>query len=345
MDDLISDRWNKFVLSITKYAEYPRNYVHFCSEGRRHNIWEDKTAKAYCLRDFLPFLPKGVMLFISSPMNTPSLFHLPAMTLANEMQNTSMISVFLDWGEEGYKNDYDFSEYIENILMPAYAAVSNRFGLPVYLMGHHLGSIAACSLSVLLTNEDRPAGTVLMSMPWDFRDYTHTEQNALDQILIAYILQKLEGEEQFSFLLQILLNCFYPGRMLKKICDFASEPDQDKKELFVQIFDWLCDTRRLPKKLVMQFVLDWFRQNSILKKEFYVCGQLLDPRRIMNSVLLINPLRDRVVPYASSKKFVRQLRDCSLLSPDTGFFGIFTDEKANEMFANGFKSWIMKTGI
>jgi hypothetical protein len=347
VDELISKRWSKFVLSITKYAEYPRNYVRFCSKERRHNVWEDKTAKAYCLKDFLPFLPKGVMLFISSPMNTSSLFHLPAMTLANEMQNTSMISVFLDWGEEGYKHDYDFSEYVENILMPAYVAVSNRFGLPVYLMGHHMGSIAACSLSVLLKNDDKakPAGTVLMSMPWDFRDYTRTEQNALDQILIAYILQKLEKGEQFSFLLQILLNCFYPGKIFKKICNFADETDQDKKELFVQIFDWLCDTRRLSKKFAMQFVLDWFKKNSIINKELYVCGQLLDPRRIMNPVLLINPLQDKVVPYTSSKKFIRQLRDCSLLSPDTGFFGVFVDEKANEMFADGFRSWIIKTGI
>jgi poly(3-hydroxyalkanoate) synthetase len=346
--DTMSQKWGQFFSGIFKYENYSRKYKDFYSYERKCQFWENKSAKVYCYKDDLPFNPKGVALFIPSLMNSPSLFHIPVKNFAKEIQKVSFIPVFFDWGEEGHKNNYDFSGYVEEILMPAYMAVHNRFGLPIYLIGHYIGAIAACALSVLLRNEQkklaRPAGSILLAMPWDFGCYPRSERKFLSKIAQIHVEQSLHRQSRCSWLLQILLNGFYPEKIFKDFCWFDKEIKNKEAEYFVQVWDWLNDTRLLSDKFLMQCLGDWFRDNNLVKKKLYVCGQTIDPKLIKHPVLVVNPLNDKIVPYASIRKFVRKLREVVCLFPNIGFLEFFAGEGAQADPVSPCVDWIKKHG-
>ncbi len=341
VEGCVQERFEKFIHGVVKYQKFNRDYKNFDKEQDRVPFWSSGSASVYGYKTLWPFTPKAIAFFISAPMNNPSIFHLPANNFAKHLLKLSILPIFLDWGKHTHKENYDMTGYIEHILMPAYKTVYEQFKLPIYTFGYCLGGVLTNILSVLLKDSQiRPAGSVLMATPWNFRCYQPSEQQLIDRFITKYAKNVSLSIQELNGLLKKLLSSLQAGTVINKFSKFADEENEKKIELFVQVEDWINDLRPLSEKFFSECLMNFFKENRLFNKKLYINNQLIDSDFVNHSVFIITPTKDKIVPFNASDGLVGIDADVTAVRPNVGHVGFMVGSRSEEEFVFPCMSWL-----
>lgn len=316
----ISQQLENFVKGVYAYRTYPAQVA----ESDNTIVWHKGTTR---LRRFSA-QGKPVLL-IPSLVNRWHILDLdPDISLIRALIHAGYAPFVVDWDSPGdQEKSFDLEDYINRL-----KDILGFLDDPLQVIGYCMGGTLALALAVLEPKKVKSLS--LLASPWDF--HTGRWKDLLNPKYIEGLLpllEKFEGESIPSLVLQSLFFWLDPWSGFNKFRDFTSlDRDSDKARRFVLTEHWLNDGVALSTPLALQCLLRWYMMNDPAQGRWRVSNIPIEPKRIECPTLLIQPLRDKIVPPESSMILRHQIREITLETPDTGHIGMIAGSRSSETY-------------
>ena len=245
----------------------------------------------------------------------------------------------LDWGDPGAaEKAFSVGDYVAGPLQAALAALCDRHGGPVHLVGYCMGGNLALAAALLYPHHVRTLA--LLATPWDF----HAERGsaawllepggAIDQTVAAL------GELPVD-LLQAFFASFDPLLAARKFRAFAAmPPDSAAAEDFVALEDWLNDGVPLAGPVARECFVRWYGDNEPGTGRWTVAGTRIDPARLACPAFVVLPGDDRIVPPRSASALAAALPSPRVHAPAAGHVGMVVGGAAGAALWAPLQDWL-----
>ena len=165
-----------------------------------------------------------------------------------------------------------------------------------------------------------------------------SEQDINDLI---YAFGNLPGEFMSS-----IFQAMTPIRSMTKYnLDLLQIASNDDKLLnFLRMEKWLADRPNHPGAAARQWLIDLYKENSLVKGEFELEGELLDLKNITMPVLNIYAQKDHIIPPLCSTALSKHVgsKDYTELSLSGGHVGVYVSSKSQGIVGDGIYDWLIK---
>jgi polyhydroxyalkanoate synthase len=246
----------------------------------------------------------------------------------------------VDWGEPGpAERDFTLTDYIAGPLDRAMAAVLDRAGGRVAVVGYCMGGLLALALALR-----RPADTAalaLLATPWDFQAGQSAQAQLLGE-LGTWLPRFLGPAEPLPLsVIQFLFLMLDPFLAERKFVRFAAlDPDGAAARAFVALEDWINDGVPLARNVAVECLQSWYGGNAPACGEWLVAGQPVLPENLRAPALIVLPRRDRIVPPLSAEPLSAAIPDAEILRPPFGHIGMMASAAAPASVWQPIAHWL-----
>lgn len=238
----------------------------------------------------------------------------------------------LDWGNLTEDEcGSTFSNLVTKRLAPALQFVTEATKQKPSLIGYCLGGNFACALAAL--NRGKISKLVLLAAPWDF----HHPDNMLKDLLLAQKKTlKDRSREDKALTTEYLQSLFIQTDLkqsAKKYANFGkNDPSSEIAKHFVATEDWVNGGQPIPAKLIQDIVTLFYKDNVTMKNNWALAdGTAINVQDITAPALVMAPIKDNIVPYATSSAIRPFLSNAQLIDINTGHIGMLVGSKAKEI--------------
>jgi polyhydroxyalkanoate synthase subunit PhaC len=246
----------------------------------------------------------------------------------------------LDWGTPGAdEKAFSIVDYIDGPVKASLAAVCERHGGPVHLVGYCMGGNLA--LAAALRYPDYVGSLALLATPWDF----HAERGNAAGLLSpgGPVEQTIAEMDSLPVdLLQAFFASLDPLLAARKFRAFAAlAADDPAREDFVALEDWLNDGVPLAGPVAHECFVDWYGENLPGQGAWAVAETLIDPRALQCPAFVVLPDNDRLVPPGSARALADRLPDPTIYAPTAGHIGMVVGRKAETGLWAPLRDWLI----
>ena len=260
------------------------------------------------------------LLIVPSLINKSDILDItPARSLCNFLKQEH--NVFLiDWEspEKEHKNlDLD---YYTKIIIEYMKFLVTNYQNKVTVIGHCFGGNLATAATIFCS--DVIEKLVLISTPWDF-----SKMSYLSTLPPANYFGNIDLVP--ADFISMYFNGVNFDKIVQKYIEFYTNPPKnDELELFMLIEKWANYGINLSLKVFEQIYLDFIRQNKILKNEWQVLGEMIDPHEITCKTLIIVGNSDKIVPKEASLAFKNYFQNLQIIETNSGHIGVIVSKNA-----------------
>jgi polyhydroxyalkanoate synthase len=245
----------------------------------------------------------------------------------------------LDWDAPGpAERAFTLTDYVLR-QERAMAAVRAATGKAPILLGYCMGGTLTTATAA--RHPGAVAGMIALAAPWDF----HADQAAQARLLgaayaaMAPLVDAL-GEMPVD-IIQSLFAALDPTLALRKFTRFAAlAPDAEEAQRFVALEDWLNDGIGLVANVARECMLGWYGRNTPAAGCWEIAGAPIRPQRITLPTLHVIPMKDRIVPPASSDALALIIPDAERWTPSLGHVGMMASVGAPRSLWRPLAGWI-----
>lgn len=314
----------------------------------REVIW---TLNKTRLIRYQPVLPasqrhKLPLLLVFALMNRPSILDLrPENSYVQYMLHQGYDLYLLDWGIPGPEDkDLKFDDYVLDYLNRAVRKLKSFAGVEEFsMLGWCIGAIlSTCYAS--LRPDDGLRNLILLTAPLDYSNP--------DMTFARWIKEP-------NFNVDLVLETFgnMPGQMmdagarvLKPVENYISNYlrlwDNLDKPAAVQAWQamntWVNDNIPMAGGAFRQLVTDLYRHDRLIKGEWVLRGERVDPANIKANLLTIIAEADHITPPCMSKTIIDRVssKDKTLHYIHGGHIGIMIGSSANRVTWPYMNDWL-----
>ncbi len=246
----------------------------------------------------------------------------------------------VDWGAPGpEERGFALTDYIAGRLEAALdQGILDAKEAPVVL-GYCMGGLLALALAS--RRQSDLAGLIVLATPWDFHGESRGRAQLVAASHMAFMPYMLQHGEFPSEGLQALFAGLDPLLACRKFLRFAKlDPESRAAEAFVALEDWLNDGVPLSAPVAAECLIGWYGENQTAKGEWRIAGRPVLPEDVSLPSLCIVPAEDRIVPPKSAQALAARLKQCQILSPQTGHIGMMASARAQSRVWEPIAQWI-----
>ncbi|HZQ25640.1 MAG TPA: alpha/beta fold hydrolase [Terriglobales bacterium] len=313
-------------------------------------IWAVNKTKLY---RYCPVLPREErhrlpLLLVFALMNRPSILDLrPENSYVQYMLRQGYDLYLLDWGIPGPEDkNHKFDDYTLEYLPRAIRKMKSFAGVEEFsMLGWCIGAILATSYAALRP-DDGLRNLILLTAPLDFsnREMTFARWTAEENFNVEAVLEafgNMPGEmmDAGARMLKPVENLV--GNYLR-LWDNMENPNVVKG--WQAMNTWVTDNIPLAGGAFRQLVVDLYRNNRLLKGEWYLRGERVDVRKIKANLLTVIAEADHITPPCMSRTIVDMVgsKDKELYSIPAGHIGIMVGSGANKVTWPHMDNWLAK---
>ncbi len=137
-----------------------------------------------------------------------------------------------------------------------------------------------------------------------------------------------------------------PARSLTKYnLDLIDAAQDDKKLLnFLRMEKWLSDRPHHPGSAARQWLIDFYKENKMIKGEIELSGKKIDLKNITMPVLNVYALKDHIIPPPCSTALGQYVgtKDYTELPLPGGHVGVYVSSKSQGIVGDSVFDWLME---
>ncbi len=279
------------------------------------------------------------VLFVPSLVNRAYVLDLmPGRSLMRWLPGQGFRTLLLDWGWPGEaERQFTLTDYVAGRLERALAAAPG----PVVLAGYCMGGLLA--LAAALRRPDRVRALALLATPWDFHagpDAARRARSAAGLLPGLEVAMEPTGALPVDTI-QSLFAMLDPFGVAQKFRAFARlDPASERAALFVALEDWLNDGVPLPAPVARQCLDGWYGRNEPGRLAWRIAGQVVDPAAWAGPAFVGMPVRDRIVPPASSAAAAGRMAQATTHVAAGGHIGMVAGAGAEAALWQPLAAWL-----
>lgn len=323
----------------------------FCRQNSNPPVvWQSGSSRLFDYGDASKTTPAPPVLVIPSLVNKPYILDLsPENSLMQMLVAAGLRPYLLDWGTpETAESSFGLNAYILSRAMPALNKIHQISGVKIGVLGYCMGGTIAAAMP-LLTNKINCLATI--GAPWDFSNPTGNRL-LLQKIASADNGQKLKeiiqnlshafGNLPFIFL-QSLFAAIDPNQFQSKFLRFSQmDPLSNTAQQFVAIEDWLNDGQPLTGPAADDLLVKWHVQNHIMNGKWRINDTQIDARKITIPGMFACGKSDTIAPSEATLALPKQVKNATLIQPDTGHVGMIVGSKSHEQVILPIANFLLK---
>jgi polyhydroxyalkanoate synthase len=334
------DRGAQWADVINTLAQLPVPEVLEC---QKEVVYQQDKIKLYRYTPLRSKLKRTPLLITFALVNRPYILDLqPDRSLVRVLLESGIDVYLIDWGYPT-RDDHALSldDYILRYLdqcVDFIRTVSEKKSID--LLGVCQGGTMSLCYTALFPKKIRKLVTMITAV--DF----HTKDNTLTALIQDLDVDGLT--QQWGNMPGCLLNQTFfslkplAGHWLKYQRALKEHPHSEKMAHFLRMERWLFDTPDQTGAAFTQYVKQFYQQNLLVRKQFFLGDQIVDLSKITHPVLNIFAAKDEIVPPSASKclkKYIRS-RDYQQLIFAGGHIGIYASRKAQEQIPPQIAQWL-----
>jgi polyhydroxyalkanoate synthase len=266
----------------------------------------------------------------------------PDRSMVKKLLEQGIDLYMIDWGYPSRMDKFiNMSDYINGYMDRCVDFVRQRTGSDKVTL---LGVCQGGTFSIIYTalHQEKVQNLVCVVTPFDF----DTEDGLLniwardmDIDKMVEVLGNVSGD--FMNIGYLMLNPF--RLMFAKYIDFMEHVDNpDFVSNFVRMEKWIFDSPDQAGEAIREFVKYFYQQNLLVKGQFKLDGQLVDPKKITVPVLNIYAQYDHLVPPAASEPLLKAVgsKDKEEICLPSGHIGIFVSSKSQRLLCPSMGKWL-----
>jgi poly(3-hydroxyalkanoate) synthetase len=301
-------------------------------------VWQEGGSR---LLDYGGQEGEPAVLFIPSLVNRAYVLDLaPGRSMMRWLAKCGVRPLLLDWGwPETRERRFTLTDYVAGRLERALIAASALADGPVILAGYCMGGTLAVAAAA--RRPDLIRALALLAAPWDF----HAAGKDLPVQLAGWV-PALEPALAVSQalpvdLIQAMFALLDPWGVADKYRAFARlDPASERAHLFVALEDWLNDGVPLAAPVARECLTGWYGANAPARGDWQIAGLPIDPAALRVPVLVVAPLRDRIVPPESARPLSDLILGATLLTPQAGHIGMAAGPRAQTVLWQPLLEWL-----
>lgn len=246
----------------------------------------------------------------------------------------------IDWDEpEEEELSFGVADYVERRLVPAMQACRRFSSRKPHVFGYCMGG--ALALAAAARHQHLMQSLILLATPWDF-DVPLYERSSVPEAMRPMLAHWIEAQP--SFPAEWLDAMFYlsdPWRVHRKFRQLPKRTSQSAAyKLMLAVEDWVHDGVALSPRVASECLVDWGMDNGLKRGSFLWRGRALKPESIEIPTLVISPLKDQVVPHASSEPLAATLGNGYTYSPHAGHVSLLVGKQREAMLYDPLEEWL-----
>ena len=316
----------------------------------RQVIWSLNKTKLYRYQPILPEEKrhKLPLLLVFALMSRPSILDLrPQNSYVQYMLRQGYDVYLMDGGIPGPEDkNLKFDDYVLDYLTRAIRKLKTFTGTEEFsMLGWCIGAILSTSYASLRPN-DGLRNLILLTAPLDFsnKEMTFAKWIGEDRFDVEGVLEtfgNMPGEmmDYGARALKPVEN--YIGNYMK-LWDNIDNPNV--VEAWQAMHTWVTDNIPMAGATFRQLVVDLYRNNRLLKGEWYLRGERVDVNNIKANLLTVIAEADHITPPCMSRAIVDMVgsKDKELYTIPAGHIGIMVGSGASKVTWPHMDNWLGK---
>jgi poly[(R)-3-hydroxyalkanoate] polymerase subunit PhaC len=312
-------------------------------------VWTLNKARLY---RYIPVVPAEArhpvpLLLVFALMNRPTILDLrPGHSFVEYMVGRGYDVYLLDWGVPGLEDkDLKLDDYVLDYMTRAIRKVktlskSEEFSMLGWCIGALLSTIYAS-----LRPDDGLRNLLLLTAPLDFSNrealtfsrWTDEKYFDIDKVLAA--LGNMPGE---------MID--YGAKALKPVENYITNYcklwDSLDNPLAVESWHamntWVTDIFPMAGGAYRQLIVDFYRNNRLMKGELTIRGELVDLKRLRANLLTVIAEGDHLTPPCQSEPIMAKIasKDTEVYHVPGGHIGIMAGSSAHKQTWPHIEEWL-----
>lgn len=270
------------------------------------------------------------LLIVPSLVNTHAIMDLhPEKSFVKFVQEQGFNVFLINWGTpQSAEKDFGINDYLSRLIDIQKQVRTKTNQLP-HVAGYCMGG--TLSLMMASATPDIVNTLTLLATPWNFHiDAFDFLQNP---DLVALLLEKA-GAVADTVPIDLLSMLFFylnPFAAFNKFQSFAKMDENSlKAETFIAVEDWLNQGVPLATTVAVETFLKWYGKNQLHAKAWTYEDNIIDVQNVAAPTLLVQPLKDQIVPKESALCLADEIADVKTLIPNTGHLGLMAGTQSKE---------------
>ncbi len=273
-------------------------------------------------------------------------------SLVRSLQARGIDLYVIDWGHPSRADQYlSFDDYIEDYLQQCVDYICASRGIEkITLLGICEGGTFSAMYAA--RHPEKVKNLILTITPIDFA--ADVEDLNPQHGLINVWTRNMEDKDVASILeawgnlpgefMSGVFQAMTPARTISKYALDMVEAAADEKRLmnFLRMEKWLADRPHHPGAAAMQWLVNLYKNNELVKGKFMLNGEPVDLRQITMPVLNIYAEGDHIIPPPCSKAlrhFIESENYTEMALPG-GHVGVYVSSKSQGIVGDGIYSWL-----
>jgi polyhydroxyalkanoate synthase len=261
---------------------------------------------------------RPIVFLIPSLINRHYILDLrPEASMVNYINEQGFDCLMLEWPFPTAQDaDKTTSDYVL-LALEALQKNWNEINRPMVAIGYCMGGVITLALAQLFS---RIQGMVLLATPWNYEQYPLSNLTLPQGKIIE---DWVEESPLFSAeALQMLLYIASPYRLYQRFSRFAQETREEVIASFVALEHWANDGVPVTRAVAKECLIDWPRDNILMKGQWDISGEKIDPTALSIPALLAIPIQDHIVPSSVSEPLAAILPNTEVIKPLAGHVGM-----------------------
>lgn len=287
--------------------------------------------------------PKSVVLFIPSLINRYYILDLEQeRSFLRYLAGQGVYPLVLDWGEPSHKEmNFNCSDYITEILLPAIDFVAKISAQPIALAGYCMGGVLALAAAKLKPR--KISSLALFATPWNF----HCQQ------FLPFVLEKKWQKEMLK---QISAHKTLPAGLIQSLF-YVTDPfvfeqkfrryaalDINSREArdFIALEHWVNDGVPMTANVAEDCLISWVQENRLARGEWLVANKKIIPPAGKIPTFIAIPKNDHVVPFDCALSLAEACKGAHIIQPSAGHVGMIVGSRAKRELWQPYAQWLIE---
>lgn len=307
-------------------------------------VWKrDKVKLYHYLRD-TPAKCKIPVLVSFAMLNRHDVLDLqPDRSLMKKLIEEGLDIYIMDWGYPTQADKYlSMEDYIDGYMNDAVDFIRKKHKVPKI---HKQGICQAGTYSMIYASRypEKLQTLTTYVAPFDFGDnenMLYKWAKYIDVDAMVDSVGTISGEmidSAFSMLKPSMNISKYIGVM-------DSLEDEEKLLNFLRMEHWKADLPAIAGEMYRKYIKDLFRDNLLIKGEFYLGGKKVDLKNMTVPYLNVYATGDNIIPNVSTKAVMPKLgsKDKQEIPFPGGHIGVFVGTKSQKDLAPAVAKWTIE---
>jgi polyhydroxyalkanoate synthase subunit PhaC len=287
------------------------------------------------------------LLLVFALMNRPTILDLrPGHSFIEYMVGRGYDVYLLDWGVPGPEDkDLKFDDYVLDYMTRAIRKVKALSGSTEFsLLGWCIGAILT-TIYASMRPDDGLRNLLLLTAPLDFSKpraltfarWTDEKYFDVDRVLATF--GNMPGE---------MID--YGAKALKPVENYISNylklwdnlDNARAVESWHAMNTWVSDIFPMAGGAYRQLIVDFYRNNRLMKGELKIRGELVDLKQLRSSLLTVIAEGDHITPPCQSEAILSKIssRDAEIFRVPGGHIGIMAGSGAQRLTWPHIDQWL-----